>query len=70
MSVEEPAGAAPESAWFVSSYSSGAGGECVEVASWLGLTYVRDSKDEASPIVSLTPDAWTEFVGFVARRVP
>lgn len=70
MSVEDPVGNVPESAWAKSSYSSGEGGECVEVASWLGLTYVRDSKDEASPIVSLTPVAWTEFVGFVARRIP
>ncbi|MEV7137846.1 DUF397 domain-containing protein [Streptomyces tauricus] len=68
MSVEEPVGAAPESAWRVSSYSSGAGGECVEVASWLGLTHVCDSKDKASPIVSLTPTAWAEFVGFATRH--
>ncbi|MEU9368598.1 DUF397 domain-containing protein [Streptomyces avermitilis] len=57
-----------ELAWFKSSYSAGNGGECVEVASWLGLTHVRDSKDEAGPIVSLTATAWTEFVGFAAQR--
>ncbi|MGC5562649.1 DUF397 domain-containing protein [Streptomyces sp. FR-108] len=68
MSVEEPLGAVPESVWRVSSYSSGAGGECVEVASWQDLTYVRDSKDTAGPIVSLTPTAWSEFVGFAARH--
>ncbi|MEU1534608.1 DUF397 domain-containing protein [Streptomyces fagopyri] len=70
MSVEEPVSAAPESAWIVSSFSSGAGGECVEVASRPGVTHVRDSKDKAGPVVSLTPIAWTEFVGFVARRIP
>jgi hypothetical protein len=68
MSVEEPVGAAPESAWCVSSYSSGAGGECVEVASWLGVTHVRDSKDKAGPVLSLEPDVWAEFVEFAARR--
>jgi hypothetical protein len=60
--------AVPEAAWFKSSYSTGSGGECVEVASWLGATHVRDSKDEAGPTVSLTPDAWAEFVGFAARH--
>ncbi|MFC8664148.1 DUF397 domain-containing protein [Streptomyces sp. NPDC057199] len=68
MSVEEPVRAAPESAWFVSSYSSGAGGECVEVASWMGATHVRDSKDQEGPIVSLAPLAWAEFVGFAAQH--
>ncbi|MGW6396762.1 DUF397 domain-containing protein [Streptomyces sp. NPDC055134] len=57
-----------ELTWFKSSYSAGNGGECVEVASRLGLTYVRDSKDKAGPIVSLTATAWTEFVGFAARH--
>ncbi|MFI1486136.1 DUF397 domain-containing protein [Streptomyces sp. NPDC020747] len=56
-------------AWFKSSYSAGNGGECVEVASWLGRTHVRDSKDKMGPIVSLTPNAWTRFVGFAAQHV-
>ncbi|MGW6136704.1 DUF397 domain-containing protein [Streptomyces sp. NPDC055144] len=68
MSVEDSVGTVPESAWVKSSYSSGEGGECVEVASRLGLTHVRDSKDKAGPIVSLTATAWTEFVGFAARH--
>lgn len=55
-------------AWFKSSYSAGDGGECVEVAARLGLTHVRDSKDKAGAIVSLTPDAWAKFVGFAARH--
>ncbi|MCX4233359.1 DUF397 domain-containing protein [Streptomyces ortus] len=58
----------PTSAWCKSSYSTGSGGECVEVAPWRDLTYVRDSKVEAGPIVSLTPTAWSEFVGFAARH--
>ncbi|MFD3560538.1 DUF397 domain-containing protein [Streptomyces sp. NPDC058686] len=57
-----------ELTWFKSSYSAGNGGECVEVASRLGLTHVRDSKDKAGPIVSLTASAWTGFVGFAARH--
>ncbi|MEV8055525.1 DUF397 domain-containing protein [Streptomyces antimycoticus] len=40
MSVEETAGGIGELAWFKSSYSSGAGGECVEVAvDWRKSTY-------------------------------
>ncbi|MFG2479447.1 DUF397 domain-containing protein [Streptomyces fagopyri] len=70
MNVEKPGQRVPESAWSKSSYSTGSGGECVEVASWLGVTRVRDSKDKAGPMVSLTPIAWTEFVGFVTRRIP
>ncbi|MEU5088082.1 DUF397 domain-containing protein [Streptomyces sp. NPDC021356] len=60
--------AVPESAWFKSSYSTGSGGECVEVAAWQGATHVRDSKRKSGPAVRLTPRAWTEFVGFAARR--
>ncbi|MGJ3559228.1 DUF397 domain-containing protein [Streptomyces sp. INA 01156] len=55
-------------AWFKSSYSAGDGGECVEVAAGSGVVCVRDSKDKASALVSLTPGAWTEFVGFAARH--
>ncbi|MGF1242105.1 MULTISPECIES: DUF397 domain-containing protein [unclassified Streptomyces] len=54
--------AVPESSWFKSSYSSGAGGECVEVAAWQGTTRVRDSKDTTRPAVRFTPQAWTEFI--------
>ncbi|GGZ30773.1 DUF397 domain-containing protein [Streptomyces poonensis] len=53
-------------AWFKSSYSAGDGGQCVEVATGSGVLHVRDSKDEAGPIVSLAPEAWEEFVGFAA----
>ncbi|MEU0745675.1 DUF397 domain-containing protein, partial [Streptomyces albogriseolus] len=31
--------------WFKSSYSGGAGGECLEVAASLTSVHVRDSKD-------------------------
>ncbi|WP_406127597.1 DUF397 domain-containing protein [Streptomyces canus] len=68
MNVEEPLASVPESAWFVSSYSSGAGGECVEVAAWTGALHVRDTKDKAGSVLSLAPDAWIDFVGFAARH--
>ncbi|CAM5638903.1 DUF397 domain-containing protein [Streptomyces canus] len=68
MSGAEAGSGIPDLAWIKSSYSAGNGGECVEVASWLGVAHIRDSKDEAGPMVSLAPDAWIEFVGFAARH--
>ncbi|GAA2925911.1 DUF397 domain-containing protein [Streptomyces argenteolus] len=57
----------PESAWSRSSYSTGSGGECVEVAACPGTVHVRDSKDTAGPVLSVTPGGWAAFVGFAAR---
>jgi hypothetical protein len=68
MSGAEAGSGVPDLAWFKSSYSAGNGGECVEVASWRGVAHLRDSKDPAGPMLSLAPDAWTEFVGFAARH--
>ncbi|MFC8369309.1 DUF397 domain-containing protein [Streptomyces sp. NPDC057239] len=68
MSVEDSVGIVPESVWTKSSYSSGEGGECVEVASWPGAAHVRDSKDKVGPMVSLAPEAWAGFIGFAARH--
>ena len=52
-----------ELAWFKSSYSSSQGDSCIEVAtSRPGAVYVRDSKDEQSPHLGLTPGAWAAFV--------
>ena len=63
MNVEQPV---PESAWFKSSYSSGAGGECVEVAACPGTVHVRDSKDTTRATLAVDLAAWTAFVGFAA----
>ncbi|MFD4697460.1 DUF397 domain-containing protein [Streptomyces niveus] len=50
-----------------SSYSGGnAGQECLEVARNVpGTVAVRDSKDPAGPVLTLSPGAWSAF----ARRV-
>jgi hypothetical protein len=56
-----------ELAWFKSSYSTGDGGECVEVASCPGVVHVRDSKDITVPMLTLQPQAWDIFVGFAAE---
>ncbi|MGQ4360775.1 DUF397 domain-containing protein [Streptomyces sp. SAS_272] len=56
----------PESAWFKSSYSTGSGGECVEVATRPGAVHVRDSKDTTRAALAVQPTAWTAFVEFAA----
>ncbi|WP_327326867.1 DUF397 domain-containing protein [Streptomyces sp. NBC_01210] len=67
MNVEEPAQAVPESAWFKSSYSTGSGGECVEVAACPGTIHVRDSKDMAGPTLRVASEGWAAFVEFAAQ---
>ncbi len=50
--------------WRKSSYSSGTGGECVEVTVDLpGLVPVRDSKNPHGPALVFPVEAWTAFVG-------
>ncbi|MGV9222149.1 DUF397 domain-containing protein [Streptomyces albogriseolus] len=61
MSVE------PELTWFKSSYSTGDGGECVEVAVSPHAIHVRDSKDIARGGLAIDEAAWTAFVGFAVR---
>ncbi|WP_217166427.1 DUF397 domain-containing protein [Streptomyces sp. AC512_CC834] len=60
--------AVPESAWFKSSYSSGGGGECVEVATHPGAVLIRDSKQPAAARLAVGADAWDGFVRMAARR--
>ncbi|QIY76975.1 DUF397 domain-containing protein [Streptomyces sp. RLB1-33] len=49
-------------AWFKSSYSNGAGGECVECAHAGGDTLIRDSKVDSGPTMSVRSPAWRSFV--------
>ncbi|MFH8364091.1 DUF397 domain-containing protein [Streptomyces anulatus] len=56
----------PESAWFKSSYSSGEGGECVEVAALAAQVHVRDSKVSEGPQLSVGTKAWATFVRLAA----
>lgn len=49
--------------WLKSSYSSGTGGECVEVADNLpGTVPVRDSKNPQGPALVFPTRAWALFV--------
>ncbi|WP_328876545.1 DUF397 domain-containing protein [Streptomyces sp. NBC_00287] len=54
-------------AWFTSSYSNGAGGECVECALSDDHALVRDSKTARGPVVTFTRGPWQPFIRAVGR---
>ncbi len=56
-----------ERAWFKSSYSGSDGDACVEVATGTQAIHVRDSKDQQSPELALSPTAWHDFVTYAAQ---
>ncbi|MEH0422818.1 DUF397 domain-containing protein [Streptomyces sp. B21-083] len=58
-----------ELTWVKSTYSSGEGGQCVEVAVSSYAVHVRDSKDTARPGLAVGPDAWTMFVGHAVDQI-
>ncbi|MGW2779980.1 DUF397 domain-containing protein [Streptomyces populi] len=49
-----------------SSYSTGGGGECVEVAAVPGAVLVRDSKQRDGEQLAIGAAAWTGFVALAA----
>lgn len=52
--------------WRKSSYSSGNGGNCVEIAGNLpGIIAVRDSKNPDGPVLTLTAAQWQSFAAGV-----
>ena len=57
-----------ELAWFKSSYSSGEGGQCVEIALRPSTIHIRDSKQDPSsaPTVTLSPSAWKAFLSAIS----
>ncbi|MFD6289316.1 DUF397 domain-containing protein [Streptomyces sp. NPDC060205] len=61
MKTAQPATDAPSS-WFKSSYSNGAGGECVECAPAAGGALLRDSKDADGPVLTVRVHAWHAFI--------
>lgn len=56
-----------ELAWFKSSYSGSEGDSCVEVAQGTQAIHVRDSKDQRSPELTLSPTAWNDFIAYAAQ---
>ncbi|MFD8455172.1 DUF397 domain-containing protein [Streptomyces antimycoticus] len=67
MKPEATAAISAQRGWFKSSYSSGEGGECVEVAVTAHAVLVRDSKDPARPALAVGRDGWARFVQHVGR---
>jgi hypothetical protein len=53
--------------WRKSSYSGNTGGDCVEVADLVPGIAIRDSKNPAHGILTLTPEAWAALVAYVRR---
>jgi hypothetical protein len=53
--------------WRKSTYSSGNGGECVEVAGHANRVLVRDTKDRQGPTLAFSPAAWRRFAEQVKR---
>lgn len=64
--ITEQSQAAPFQ-WFKSSYSGGAGGECIEIAPTPATIHIRDSKSPALGTLAVPPAAWSAFLG-LARR--
>ncbi|MBD0841870.1 DUF397 domain-containing protein [Streptomyces sp. TRM68416] len=56
--------------WFTSSYSNGAGGECVECAYVTGGTLIRDSKSPEGPSLTVGTQAWRRFLGALSHGGP
>ncbi|MEU3754124.1 DUF397 domain-containing protein [Streptomyces olivoreticuli] len=53
-----------ELAWFKSSYSGGAGGECVEIAATPHTVHIRDSKHAHGPQLAVPTTAWADFISY------
>ncbi|KIZ19051.1 DUF397 domain-containing protein [Streptomyces natalensis] len=48
--------------WFKSSYSGGAGSDCIEIADLHGRVAVRDSKDPDGPVLAFPTPGFAAFV--------
>ena len=57
----------PVTAWRKSTYSSGEGGNCVEVGS-AGTVLVRDTTDRAGLTLIIPASAWRTFTNGILAR--
>jgi hypothetical protein len=53
--------------WRTSSYSSGGGNQCVEVAALTAAVAVRDSKDPGGPVHLFHPAAFHDLLARIKR---
>jgi len=56
--------------WRKASFSTGNGGNCVEVGACPQLVAVRDSKDPDGPKLAFTAEAWDSFIEHIKRGQP
>ncbi|MFD7813222.1 DUF397 domain-containing protein [Streptomyces sp. NPDC059785] len=54
--------------WFTSSYSNGAGGECVECAVTEHSALIRDSKRPESSVIAVDCHSWGLFLQAVKHE--
>ncbi|MDW4910524.1 DUF397 domain-containing protein [Streptomyces sp. ADMS] len=69
----DPHELAPDEAWFKSSYSSDAGGNCVEVANLVrthARMAVRDSKQQRGPTLLMPSTSFAVFIEHVKSERP
>ncbi|MFH9422864.1 DUF397 domain-containing protein [Streptomyces sp. NPDC017529] len=57
-----------ELSWHKSSYSSGDGDSCVEIATSPSAVHIRDSKDRQGPRLIIPADAWNAFLSYATRH--
>ncbi|GAA3992323.1 hypothetical protein GCM10022384_45090 [Streptomyces marokkonensis] len=62
-----PSGTEPSLAWVRSSYSNGAGGECVECVTDGGRILLRDTKIADGHVTAVGAPAWRSFTHAVRR---
>lgn len=56
--------------WVKSSYSNGAGGECVECARFGDRVFLRDTKTGDGLVTAVRSPAWLAFTAAVRRGWP
>ncbi|MFJ7419620.1 DUF397 domain-containing protein [Streptomyces uncialis] len=55
----------PDALWRKSSYSDGAGNNCVEIAALPEHIGIRDSKNVPGPVLAVVPTVWADFLSYV-----
>ncbi|WP_084723299.1 DUF397 domain-containing protein [Streptomonospora alba] len=58
----------PGPRWRKSSYSGGAGGNCVEVTSGTDQRLIRDSKQPEAGVLEFSAREWTAFLASARRE--
>ncbi|UGQ11283.1 DUF397 domain-containing protein [Yinghuangia sp. ASG 101] len=67
MTHQSAAGSSGTDVWIKSSYSGSDGGDCVEVATAIHATRVRDSKS-IGPMLTFQGPSWSLFLSETANR--